>query len=52
MNSNCREVLKSVCSFFLVNASKIYKVDKKADILGTEYLTVLHDPQGLVPRAF
>ena len=31
--------------FFLsVNASRIYKVDKKADLLGTEYLTVLHDP--------
>ena len=45
MKSNCREVLKSVCSFFLsVNASRIYKVDKKADLLGTEYLTVLHDP--------
>ena len=45
MKSNCREVLKSVYSFFLsVNASRIYKVDKKADLLGTEYLTVLHDP--------
>ena len=30
--------------FFSINASRIYKVDKKADILGTEYLTVLHDP--------
>ena len=45
MKLNCSVVLKSVCSFFLsVNASRIYKVDKKADILGTEYLTVLHDP--------
>ena len=44
MKSNCSVVLKSVCSFFSVNASTIYKVDKKADILGTEYLTVLHDP--------
>ena len=38
--------------FFSVNASRIYKVDEKANILGTEYLAVLHDLLRLVPSAF
>ena len=43
MKSNCSVVLKCVC-FFFSNASRIYEVDEKANILGTEYLAVLHDP--------
>ena len=30
--------------FFSVDSSRIYKVDEKANILGTQYLAVLHDP--------